>query len=318
MNLARDSSILVTEPVREYAPIDPAVTRGVQFEVWLDNLPLGNCPRHHRTRLEIRRSESRKVSLSEPVEEIWYHWWYLRDVPMPLTRKDYYPFVALSRCPVCKLQYARVPPEFYESSFAEFQTDTQERASNLAKCRKFAAQLNEKCCGFELMSGFPGNGKTRLACNIVREVDIDDVLYVRQGELTVALRATYSRKDVILHSSWRRDEEATDDEPPTPLSIVQRVDLLVLDEIGSNSLANDERLLLDELIKHRYEHRKSTILISNLPLTGTPDTPGLKEFLGDALGDRIKEATGNGKFIVQFSGESYRRTTGEHYLEGLG
>lgn len=42
-----------------------------------------------------------------------------------------------------------------------------------------------------------------------------------------------------------------------------------------------------------------------------------KEFLGGALTDRVKEATGNGKFIVQFSGESYRRTTGDNYLKGL-
>jgi DNA replication protein DnaC len=93
---------------------------------------------------------------------------------------------------------------------------------------------------------------------------------------------------------------------------------LVLDEIGCLPLASDEKLFLDELFKHRYEHRGPTILISNLPLTGTHDAPGLKEFLGDALTDRIKEATGNGKFIVQFFGESYRRSTRESYLEGLG
>ena len=91
----------------------------------------------------------------------------------------------------------------------------------------------------------------------------------------------------------------------------------MLDEIGCNPFANDERLLLDELLKHRYEQRKPTILISNLPLTGPPAAPGPKQFLGDALTDRIKEATGNGKFIIQFSGESYRRTMGEDYLAGL-
>jgi len=68
--------------------------------------------------------------------------------------------------------------------------------------------------------------------------------------------------------------------------------------------------LLDELLKHRYDAGKPTILISNLPLDQ------LKEFLGDALTDRVKHATGNGKFILQFKGESYRRSAGENYLTG--
>ena len=151
---------------------------------------------------------------------------------------------------------------------------------------------------------------------MIRELDNADALYVRQGQLTVALRATYGRKDVFLRHPPRRGEE-DDDEPPTVLEIVQEVRFLVLDEIGCNALANDERLLLDELVKHRYEHRKPTMLASNLTLAGTPEEPGLKEFLGDALSDRIKDATGNGRFILQFGGDSYRRASGESYLEGL-
>ena len=89
------------------------------------------------------------------------------------------------------------------------------------------------------------------------------------------------------------------------------VSFLVLDEIGCTTMANDERLLLDELLKHRYEQRKPTVLISNLPLDP------LKEFLGNALADRIGHATGNGRFIIQFSVASFRRSDGENYLDGL-
>ena len=232
---------------------------------------------------------------------------------------DAFHFNAALRCPSCGVAYALCPPEFYETSFDTFDTSTPERASTLAKAREFVAQVNAHRCGFALFVGPTGPGKTRLACNIVRELNDHDALYVRQGELTCALRATYGHKEVILHRSPRRydDDEDPDDDPPTPLKTVQQVRFIVVDEIGCVALANDERLFLDELLKHRYEHRKPTILISNLPLTGTPDKPGVKEFLGDALADRIKEATGNGKFIIQFTGESYRRTNGENYLAGL-
>jgi DNA replication protein DnaC len=143
-------------------------------------------------------------------------------------------------------------------------------------------------------------------------VGTNDTIYVRQPTLTLELRANYGRKDVFLHRGPQRDDgEARDDQPPTLLEIVQGVRFLVLDEIGCNPLANDERLLLDELIKHRYEQRKPSILISNLPLDQ------LKEFLGDALTDRVVDATGNRKFLLQFSGNSYRRTKAENYLEGL-
>ena len=133
--------------------------------------------------------------------------------------------------------------------------------------------------------------------------------YVRQGQLTCALRAAYNHKEVVLRRGGSDEDEA--ETPPTVLEIVQQVRFLVLDEIGCHSLANDERLLLDELIKHRYEQNKPTILISNLALDQ------LKEFLGDAPSDRIACATGNGKFVLQFSGESYRRTVKEDYLSGL-
>jgi DNA replication protein DnaC len=167
--------------------------------------------------------------------------------------------------------------------------------------------------------GPTGTGKTRLACNIIGALEDRDALYVRQGTLTTALRSTYGRKDVFLYRpQFSSDQDAGKVEPPKPLDIVYKVRMLVLDEIGCTALANDERLLLNELLKHRYDERKPTVLISNLPLTGTADALGLKQFLGDALTDRIREATGNRKFIVRFFAESYRRTTGENYLNGIG
>jgi DNA replication protein DnaC len=116
------------------------------------------------------------------------------------------------------------------------------------------------------------------------------------------------RKDVYLHQRQRRDDDDEDEEPPTLLETLQELGFLALDEIACTPLANDERLFLDELLKHRYDQGKPTILISNLPLNG------VQEFLGDALFDRIRAAAGGGKFLLQFQGDSHRRTTGEGYL----
>ena len=222
---------------------------------------------------------------------------------------DAWQFVAAFRCPACSAAYALCPPEFHEMSFQTFNTSTPERVKALSVCREFVAQVNKRECGFALLVGRTGNGKTLLASLISREVKTRDALYVRQGQLTCALRAAYNHKEVVLRRGGSDEDEA--ETPPTVLEIVQQVRFLVLDEIGCHSLANDERLLLDELIKHRYEQNKPTILISNLALDQ------LKEFLGDAPSDRIACATGNGKFVLQFSGESYRRTVKEDYLSGL-
>ena len=276
-------------------------TEQARFNAWLaEKLATPYfCEKHPQTRLVLDLASS---GINQAYEEYRYGETYPRERP------GIFHFRAALRCPACRCAYALCPPEFHTTSFETFDTSTTERANALARCREFTAQVNKHGCGFEELVGRPGTGKTLLACNIVRELNIIDALYTRQGELTVALRATYGRKDVFLH---RPRDEGDEDSPPTPLEIVQRVRFVILDELGCNPLANDERLLLDELIKHRYDERKPTILISNLPLDQ------LKEFLGDALTDRIKHATGNGKFILQFSGESYRRTAGENYLEGL-
>jgi DNA replication protein DnaC len=307
------------EIIREEIRLAPGETQQSRFKTWLsEKLAVPRfCAKHPHLQLVYEHSDESGVWTTC---EDWHPCERPRVVP------GVFIFRAALRCPACRVAYALCPPEFHETSFDTFDTSTPERTATLARAREFVVQVNKQGCGFALFVGPTGPGKTRLACNVVRKLENSDAFYVRQGELTCALRATYGRKEVILRRQqarrleWNHDEcdgERDDDTRPTPLEICQDVYFLVLDELGCTAFANDERLFLDELLKHRYEHRKPTILISNLPLTGTPDKPGLKEFLGDALTDRIKEATGNGKFIVQFTGESYRRSTGEKYLGGV-
>ena len=303
--LERDRKLLrPAEIIRGEITLAPGETEQARFKAWrAEKLAAPRfCAKHPSTQLVYTNSEESGI------------WTALDEARHPLDKPKVLPgifiFYAALRCPVCRCAYALCPPEFHATSFKTFTTSTAERTNALAVCREFAAQVNKNNRGFALFVGVPGTGKTRLACNIVRVLENADALYVRQGQLTTAIRSTYGRKDVFLHRPNRRDDDddAGDDEPPTPLEIVQAVRFLVLDEIGCAPLANDERLLLDEMLKHRYDHGKPTILISNLPLDE------LKSFLGDALSDRISHATIGGKFILQFSGESFRRGAGVNYL----
>ncbi len=289
------------ETIREDITLAAGEMKEARFKTWLaEKLATPRfCAKHPRTRVAYERSDESGIWAA--YEE------YRHGNSLAEERPGVFHFRAALRCPACLCAYALCPPEFHATNFKSFDTSTPERANALARCREFAAQVNKNGCGAALLTGLPGTGKTRLACNVVGALENADALYVRQGQLTIALRATYGRKDVFLHK-YRGDDE---DEPPTPLEIGQGVRFLVLDEIGCAPLANDERLLLDELLKHRYAERKPTILISNLALDQ------LKEFLGDALTDRIAHASGNRKFLLQFEGDSYRRTAGENYLEGL-
>ncbi len=291
----------------ERITLAPGETEKARFKAWLagHTAELRFCHRHARTRLVVDRQARRIWPAYKERQPSDYNPW-----AEPQVEPGVFEFRAELCCPACRAAHALCPPEFHESSFETFATDTKERAHTLARCRQFVEQVNLHGCGFMLMVGLNGNGKTRLACNVVRALDDGDALYVRQGELTTALRATYGHKEVIVRKPRAR-VEYEDTPPPSPLEAVEEVRFLVLDEIGCNALANDERLLLDELLKRRYDERKPTILISNLPLKE------LKAFLGDALADRITHATGNGRFILQFSGESFRRAAGEDYLSGL-
>ena len=208
-------------------------------------------------------------------------------------------------CPACRRAYALYPPEFIQAGFDTFETNTDEQVASLAVSRAYVEQVNKLGVGFLVFVGMPGTGKTRHSANIVGELREINALYVRQGELINALRATYGL-DKYEYDEFDRKIGLI----KTPLQITQAAEMFVLDEIGCTAPANDERMLLDELLKHRYEQKKPTILISNLPLKQ------LNEFLGQAIADRIHQATGGGNFIFTFKGESYRRSAGENYLRG--
>jgi DNA replication protein DnaC len=296
-----DKDFYTSKVFKDRIKLCPGETKESRFKKWVAEKTTERpcCSRHPREQLVLNDHRSWPTEAYENEDYPW---------GARIIEPGAFHFTVELDCPACRCEHASCPPEFHQTGFGTFDISTPNRALVLGHCREFAALVKQHRRGFALFVGLPGTGKTRLACNIVRELETHDALYVRQGTLTIELRANYGRRDVYLHRRERRDEDDEDEEQPTLLETLQELRFLVLDEIGCTALGNDERLLLDELLKHRYDHGKPTILISNLPLNG------VQEFLGDALFDRIRAAAGGGKFLLQFQGDSHRRATGEGYL----
>jgi DNA replication protein DnaC len=135
---------------------------------------------------------------------------------------------------------------------------------SLADCRWVAHHDN---C---LITGPTGAGKTYLACALAHKV-------CREG---------YS---VLYHRLPRLFQELAiargDGRYPKLLRALARVDLLVLDDWGTLSLADEQRRDLFEVLEDRYD-RRSTLVASQLPLKHWHETLG-DPTLADAILDRL-------------------------------
>lgn len=92
------------------------------------------------------------------------------------------------------------------------------------------------------------------------------------------------------------------------LAWLKRVDMLLVDDIGTELLTDFARARMHELFEERHETYRRTILTSNLPWhTATRNgvtLPGLEQRLGERLVDRIAQA---GRTVQLSAGKSMRR-----------
>lgn len=84
------------------------------------------------------------------------------------------------------------------------------------------------------------------------------------------------------------------------LEHLKRVDLLVLDDVGTETLTDWARSQLHELADTRHEAYGRTVLTSNLRWSGDS---GLEARLGERIADRIAQAG----MVVQVGGQTMRR-----------
>ncbi len=129
--------------------------------------------------------------------------------------------------------------------------------------RTFARQLN----GWLLLQGPTGVGKTHLAAAIANQaVDLGvPTLFITVPDLLDSLRAAFDSRDVTYEERFES---------------VRRIQLLVLDDLGTQNATPWAQEKLFQILNYRYINQLPTVITTNLPL----DT--LDERLQSRLKDR--------------------------------
>ena len=188
-----------------------------------------------------------------------------------------------------KIGEAGIPERFRDRRLASYaaRLPSQQRALDFAKA--YAADFKQICKTGRsaLFIGLPGTGKTHLAVGIGLEV------MERGGTVlfTTVMRAVRRVKD-----TWGRGSRESESEAIAALVFP---DLLILDEVGVQFGSDTEKLILFDILNERYERRRPTILMSNLPLDE------VSAYLGERVFDRLREDGGE---FIPFTWESYRKS----------
>lgn len=181
-----------------------------------------------------------------------------------------------------------IPERFQTRSLKNFVAETPEQKNALAFATAYADGFDKvlKTGRSALFVGRIGTGKTHLAAGIglrLMHRDSRPVLF-----LTV-MRAIRRVKD-----TWSRGSDMTESQAVASLVYP---DLLILDEVGVQFGSDTEKLILFDVLNERYEKRKPTLLLSNLPMDG------VQKYLGDRIYDRLREGGGQ---AIPFDWESWR------------
>lgn len=181
---------------------------------------------------------------------------------------------------------ARIPARFIGRTFDNFSATTDAQRHALTVARDFAENFAEnarKGAGL-ILSGMPGTGKSHLAAAALQSNISRDVRYLTCMDLIRAVRDT-----------WRRDSDRSETQV---LAHLERLDLLVIDEVGVQYGTDGEQTILFDVLDRRYREVRPTILLTN------QDKDGFKKFIGERTYDRLAETCR----WVPFEWASYRPT----------
>ena len=189
---------------------------------------------------------------------------------------------------------AKIPSRFQGKTFESYQPIAAGERHALAAAKDYAENFEDhfrtgRCM---LFCGKPGTGKTHLSCAIASAVARSGrrVLYTTVADLIRRIRSTWR--------SGHGDESEV-------LQNLQKLGLLIIDEVGLQFGADAEVMQLTEIIDMRYRETKPTLIASNCTVDELP------KYLGERSVDRLRE---NGGKLVLFDWPSHR---GQPYARSL-
>lgn len=197
-----------------------------------------------------------------------------------------------------RMGQAGIPERFQDRTLQAYIAQTDRQQQILAACASYANQFSEKrktgaCL---MMCGKPGTGKTHLACAIG--------LHVMEHHRATVLFTTAMRMMRKVKDTYNRDSEKTESQAIAELAFP---DLLILDEVGVQFGSDTEKNIFFDVLNERYEKRRPTIFLSNLPRDDFDRDgkriAGLRSYLGERIYDRLLEG---GLQYLPFNWESYR------------
>lgn len=195
---------------------------------------------------------------------------------------------------------AAIAPRFQDCRLDNYRVNCAEQDHALQFALDFVdnyADIYKQSGKCALFLGRTGTGKTHLACAIVYDLIEQgfSAVYTSVSKMLRRIRSTYNIK--------KGETEAA------AIDIFTAPDLLIIDEVGVQFGTEYERNMLFDIINARYEEKKNTILISNMPFQSQTSDDGeeiigLFDYLGETTLLRLYEDGGE---IIPFTWDNERR-----------
>lgn len=169
-----------------------------------------------------------------------------------------------------------IPEKYRRMTFDNFDVsfylDPQDMAGKVERCKQFVTMLAlGRPMGNLILSGDVGRGKTHLSVAIANAA--------MECGLTVVYRRVDDLLDLIRRVKFDRDDEDTQEDQV--FRLLHTADLLVLDDLGSESPTDFAVSALTGIIEDRNLNNRSWIINTNIP------TDDLESIYGSRLVDRI-------------------------------
>ena len=183
------------------------------------------------------------------------------------------------------MRLARIPERYWKARVEDFPENYEGLRATNVYLSKLIHNLHD---GVGMLYwGDTGNGKTHLAIGVLKKALAHNAtgLFLEAAEI----------QDVTI----RREELDVVTRPI--VDIAKKVDMLVLDDIGSEHTSDFSRVLVEKLVRFRGTRNKVTIITTNLKLPT----------LGQTYGQAFASATREYVYPIRVSGRDWREDKAE-------